>query len=189
MSTLKLGAPRVISEGIRDQSGRVVIQENLVEPTHVPIIFLLAAKQHKEPLFMYPSQISQLLGSETVERGSKYYSHQTQLLEIIAHNANPFLFYPVQVPEAKKAFVRLSVAVTDLRAAEIAPPMAIQNVVDEGEDLPGKRYHLAWMNGTQQYPTEKVSSGFQNSRGPLYFPADTPPVFPARYRLLLCPDL
>ena len=106
MSTLKLGAPRVISEGIRDQSGRVVIQENLVEPTHVPIIFLLAAKQHKEPLFMYPSQISQLLGSETVERGSKYYSHQTQLLEIIAHNANPFLFYPVQ--ESLYAFIRCS---------------------------------------------------------------------------------
>lgn len=174
MSTLKLGAPRVISEGIRDQSGRLVIQENLVEPTHVPIIFLLAAKQHKEPLFMYPSQISQLLGSETVERGSKYYSHQSQLLEIIAHNANPFLFYPVQVPEAKKAFLRLSVAVTDLRAAEIAPPMAIQNVVDVGEDLPGKRYHLAWMNGTQQYPSELAEFGeaepFELAPGTMVYP-------------------
>ena len=60
MTTLNLGASRAIHEGIRDLSGRVAIQETIVEPTHVPVIFLLAAKQHDEPLYMFPSQIGQL---------------------------------------------------------------------------------------------------------------------------------
>lgn len=155
MSTFKLGAPRVIHEGIRDLSGRLVIQPTSVEPTHVPIIFLLSAKQHDEPLFMYPSQISQLLGGETIERGSKYFSHQTQLLEVIAQNANPFLFYPVKVEGSKKAFLRLSLAVTDLQPA----PMATFAEADLAEEEVMHRYRLAWMNGVDVYPEETQAFG------------------------------
>ena len=154
MSTSKLGAARVIYEAIRDLSGRVVVQPTSVEPTHVPIIFLLTAKQHEEPLFLYPSQIDQLLGAETLERGGKYFSHQTQLLEIIGANANPFLCYPVQVPDSKKAFLRLSVAVTDLRPE---PTMATFAVGSEVEVL--HRYRLAWMNGVMAYPEELQAYG------------------------------
>lgn len=167
MSTFKLGASRVIHEGIRDLSGRVVVQPASVEPTHVPIIFLLTEKQHEEPIFMYPSQISQLLGSETVERGSKFFSHQTQLLEVISTNANPFLCYPVQVPGAKKAFLRLSVAVTDLRPAETFA------VVSDSEDNM-LRYRLAWMNGVHAYPEELQGYGeaapFEIAPGTMVYP-------------------
>lgn len=151
MSTYKLGAPRIIAEGIRDASGRVVVNETIVEPTHVPIIFLLTEKQHDDPLYMYPSQISQYLGEATLDRGSKYFSHQSQILEIVGKNANPFLFYPVKVDGAKKAFVRLSVAVTDLR------PMASFDVAEE--EVAVKQYHLAWMNGTDAYPEDMQEFG------------------------------
>ena len=152
MSTFKLGAARVINEGTRDLSGRVVIQPTSVEPTHVPIIFLLTAKQHEEPIFMYPSQIEHLLGGETVERGSKYFSHQTQLLEVIAANANPFLCYPVQVEGSKKAFLRLSVAVTDLR-----PEAGAVEQFSETDVM--KRYRLTWMSGVTAYPVEAQAFG------------------------------
>lgn len=157
MSTFKLGAPRVVDEGIRDLSGRVVIQPTAVEPTHVPIIFLLSAKQHKEPLFMFPSQIQQLLGGETIERGSKYFSHQTQLLEVISANANPFLFYPVQLPDAKKAFLRLSVAVTDLQMNNQSNRQFFS--APEAGEVPMHRYRLSWMNGVDAYPEHLKTFG------------------------------
>lgn len=155
MSTFKLGAPRVISENIRDLSGRVVTQPTAMEPTHVPVIFLLTAKQHEEPIFMYPSQIEQLLGGETIERGGKYFSHQTQLLEIIAANANPFLCYPVVVPGAKRAFLRLSVVVTDFIGTATPVPMEGSN----GSVDAVRRYHVSWMSGVDAYPESTKGFG------------------------------
>lgn len=162
MTTLKLGASRTIYEGIRDMSGRVAVNETIVEPTHVPIIFLLAAKQHDEPLYMFPSQIGQFLGSQTVERGSKYFSHQSQVLEIIAENANPFLYYPVKTVGSKKAFVRLSLAVTHLRTqVGFAAFNDGDNVVDLPE--PMQMYNLAWLNGTDVYPEDQREFGAAQS--------------------------
>ena len=146
MTTLKLGASRAIHEGIRDLSGRVAIQETIVEPTHVPVIFLLAAKQHDEPLYMFPSQIGQLLGGQTIERGSKYFSHQSQVLEIIAENANPFLYYPVKTAGSKKAFIRLSVALTTME------PLSSNGYKD---------YWVTWMSGDEAYPDN--NRGFGNA--------------------------
>ncbi len=165
MSMLKLGAPRVIFERIRDQSGRVVTRPSTSEPTHVPIVFLLSEKQHDEPMYMFPSQIGHYLGDATIQRGSKYFSHQTQLLEIIAAHANPFLMYPVKVPGSKKAFVRLSVAVTEEATME-SESMAMASIQPN--------YRLTWMNGVDAYPDELKAFGeakpFEIAEGTTVYP-------------------
>lgn len=147
MSLLKQGAPRVHFDGIRDLSGRVVPTIRDVEPTHVPLVFLLSEKQVEEPMFLYPSQIDRVLGEKTILRGSKYFSHQTQILEILQKEDNPFLYFPVKIENSKKSFLRLSLLVTDLL------PDATGTANTTGK--PMKRYKLAWTNGVEDYPEEQ----------------------------------
>jgi hypothetical protein len=144
----------MVSKNINDLSARAALIETIAENTHIPVVFLLTPKQRDYPQYMSPSKISDFLGSDVLKRGSKFYSHQSQLLEVLAANNNPFLFYPVAVDGAQKSLVRLSLVVTDLCPEH--GDDAIPRVLGQPAT---RRYALAWRAGVTEYPEDNRAYG------------------------------
>lgn len=132
------GAAKIIYEGVRDASGRVINLSPTVSPSHVPLVFLLSDKSYDEPKYLSPTQLTRVLGSQTLNKLSKFYSHQSLLTDIVAKNGSPVLYYPVKVPGRTKAKIRLSVSI-------------LQPLPDGDSQPPGR---LVWTDNLSGYPED-----------------------------------
>lgn len=143
-----LGHPRMISQGFRDTSGRVVTLPPVIAPTYVPLVFLLAEKGDYKPRLVSAPEGYIRYGVKTFEKASKYYTHQTELATITFAEGTPILALRVPVEDSSKATLRLS---AELIRSDV-------NDYDDG-------YRIVW-HATQipngQYKAGEIDSSFRN---------------------------
>ena len=91
MTRLRNSAPRVIFNGIDDQSVEALVPELLQFPIHFPLMYLQTRKGRLDPQSVTGNDAIRLYGRETFNVRSDYYTHQTALAEAIMGRGNSIL--------------------------------------------------------------------------------------------------
>lgn len=96
-------SPQVYSLGIRDKSARGVNTTTLNQPQHLPKFYIYAESGPVGPNYVTLSETSltSLYGDETFKTESKYYTHQTPFLEVVAAAGNNCVVHRLIAPDAK----------------------------------------------------------------------------------------
>lgn len=104
-------APGVIHEGIDDKSARAPVPVPETLPDSLAYLPIFTRKGPRTPQYVFGTARNQVFGSETWDRNSKYFNHQTEMA--LTHAAQcGIMVHRLIPPNAKSALVRLSVKVT-----------------------------------------------------------------------------
>lgn len=105
MSDIVNAAPMVIDLGTQDLSTRVVPQNSLSIPQHLPKLYIFAEKGPIGPAYVDFASVSltQLYGDETFNLLNKYFTHQSVFASAIASAGNNCVIQRVVPDDAKDA--------------------------------------------------------------------------------------
>ena len=109
------GQPRGYPLGIKDESRGRDILTPITRPQFFPLFFILAQRTFDDA-FTLNGASSELLGPETFNKDSVYYTHANAYVKSLLKKANQMIVETVKLPGATKAVLRFSVEVipTDL---------------------------------------------------------------------------
>lgn len=112
MSAIVNAAPKVINNGIQDQSIRTPVAEPEDRPTHLPLSFFYAKKGPKTPQLTVGNSRNMMYGDETFDPTSKWFNHATLMNNVINSQGNSQMGIRI-VPDdaAPPATIRLSLDV------------------------------------------------------------------------------
>lgn len=101
--TIVNAAPMVINQGTRDLSTRVIPNEALGIPQHLPKIYLFAEKGPMGPNYMDldVASLTQIYGDDTFDVNKKYHTRQTLFLQAIAAAGNNCVIHRLSADDAK----------------------------------------------------------------------------------------
>ena len=103
MSTIKNAAPQVISLGTKDSSTRVVPQQPLQIPQHLPKFYIFAEKGPIGPNYvdLNNTTLTSVYGANTFDLTQKYFTHQTVFLNGVVSQGNNCVVHRCVAPDAK----------------------------------------------------------------------------------------
>ena len=109
------GQPRGYPLGIKDESRGRDILTPITRPQFFPLFFILAQRTFDDA-FTLNGASSELLGPETFNKDSVYYTHANAYVKSLLKKANQMVVETVKLPGATKAVLRFSIEVipTDL---------------------------------------------------------------------------
>lgn len=92
MSTIRNNTPRVIFNGIKDESIEVLLPELEQEPIHLPLIYTFAQRGPVEPVLCGPNgDFRRIYGTESLNARGPFYTHASKLIEVVTGQANSVL--------------------------------------------------------------------------------------------------
>lgn len=103
MMDIQNASPMVYSLGTRDLSSRIVNNNSLNVPQHLPKLYIYAESGPIGPNYidLSATSLTSLYGTETFNVDGKYYTHQTPFLEVIAAQGNNCVVHRLVAPDAK----------------------------------------------------------------------------------------
>lgn len=113
MSTIRNNTPRVIFNGIKDESIEQLFPELEEEPIHLPLLYGFSQRGPVEPVLCGPNgDFRRIFGKESQNIRSPYYTHVTKLMETVAGAGNSFIYKRLIPDDALYAGMTLFAKIT-----------------------------------------------------------------------------
>lgn len=116
-TTIVNGAPMVRSLGTQDVSKRIPIIDPEVIPTHLPKVYLLAAKGPEGPQLVVGNGRNQMFGDDTFDLVMPFATHQTVLSNLVNAEGNAQMIerlFPVDAGPKANFLLSIDVLPTDI---------------------------------------------------------------------------
>lgn len=120
MSTNYSSKPRYDLIGTKDESIRQEVLEEITLPQHCPYAPLFAAWGTSQPTLFRGTGAVRMYGSETFDETSKFFTHQSNFINVFNRNGNPAMYHRMVPPNATKAILRVSVEIIKTELAQYA---------------------------------------------------------------------
>ena len=120
MSTNYSSKPRYDLIGTKDESIRQEVLEEITLPQHCTYAQLFAAWGTSQPTLFRGTGAVRMYGSETFDETSKFFTHQSNFINVFNRNGNPAMYHRMVPPNATKAILRVSVEIIKTELAQYA---------------------------------------------------------------------
>lgn len=120
MSTNYSSKPRYDLIGTKDESTRQEVLEEITLPQHCPYAPLFAAWGTSQPTLFRGTGAVRMYGSESFDETSKFFTHQSNYINVFNRNANPAMYHRMVPPNATKSILRVSVEIIKHELAQYA---------------------------------------------------------------------
>lgn len=174
MSSLTNAAPKVLFDGINDQSRGTLVRGEVTYAQHTPLLrlFCETGPETTTPIGPEGGDFNSLFGSQTLSRRSKYFNLQSLLAEKLLQEGNPFFvkrLRPEDAPNPARIILALEI-VKDVipRTTSALSGFNYPNLVDDtsvsalaaGETINGLRARIVAINDNQsEIGTQRVLPG------------------------------
>lgn len=109
MPIIRNNTPRVILNGIKDESVEALVPESEQVPQHLPLVYLMT-ERGPDTALCGPGDLTRLFGEKTFDVRDRFYYHQTLLAQQIAGEGNSVMVKRVAPEGALPATMTLALA-------------------------------------------------------------------------------
>jgi hypothetical protein len=178
MAEIQNASPMVYSLGTRDLSTRVVPVNTLDIPQHLPKFYIYSESGPAGPSYIDLGQnsLTEIYGDETFNVESKYYTHQTPFLQVVASAGNNCVIHRLIAPDATdtaNVTMYLDVLPTEvpvyvksidgsLALDNLGNPIIAQN--GSGVDITVTGYKVCWVADHTTAPVGTYQPGLKTVR-------------------------
>ena len=135
MAAIKNAAPRFITHGFNDQSGRALPVEPEEIPQHLPLFYFQSKRGPMTPQLGAGRALMDTYGAESFDPRSKFYSHQTMGLTICNGNANAVMAKRVVAANARRAGFVLFLDITKVPSIPVYQRNSDNSVVRDSSNV------------------------------------------------------
>lgn len=111
MSSITNNTPKVVLNGIKDESVKPLIPEADMIPIHLPLLYLQTESGPLEPTLVMSGDLTRIYGDGTIDTRKPFFNHATKMAMTILAEGNSVLVKRVVANTAKMASLTLVVTV------------------------------------------------------------------------------